>query len=784
MKFFSGVKFRFKKNDSKDFKLFLLSYITIFLIPLITSAFGYLYSYRTIQQDAYLYHSTILHQGKTLYDGIFKQISSDVRVIASASLTTSLGKKADWDSDDMFQVVKLRDELASIKNTNNYIEYAGIYFHKNNSFITNEMRYADPLSYLNLSKMHISLDDFLRQTNQPEGYFIIENEHGSGILYYRNTYFNDHKNKIATAYSIISCKNIAEEFKFYDPNDNSGFFMRNKKDQVLWNTNPDTPIDQIDNAFLSNIKKENSLYISHAKYYVGTIESDILDGQYVIYTPKKILFQNINYLKYIIIVEMILNISLGVFLAYYFTSKNYGPIEKILDLISSQKNSNTDITLTRSYRNLEQSLRQLLLDNQNLKLKLQSSYARNMEGLIVCFMKGLYTHEDKVLEYLNQEAKTFNINNYRIILFSFKDLEKHSLFNTNDKVSDTYDLLIFSVRNVANELLLGETSNGFNLEIDNMVACIVPVQDHEDLNFEHNVHKCIYFLKDTFGLDTFASVSGMHSQWNELPGAYEEAFLAKTHKTFWDNEVNDIVYYQDDSMHDTKRQHSHVFSELQKKLSNYIINKKYDEAFEVLNDLMENSFSKDVRYIRYNQCQASSIISIIMNNLSALEWGEANKDYNIDSQFAYFQRLSNKKSLISLKEEIYKIFNEIIEIQQQKQADRPEWLEKVKDYILKNYHNPDINITHIADKFSMSVSYLGATFKKYEGMSILDYIHSLRIEECKKLLLQDMTLQDCSDAIGYSDVKTLIRAFKRYEGITPGQYRTNVKMTAITSEGK
>jgi len=781
MKFPSNIKFNINRNSSKDFRLFLLSYIIILIIPLVTTAFGYLYSYKTIQQDAYLYHSTLLYQGKTFYDGVFNQISSDVRLISSTSLTTSLGKKTNWDAEDLFQVVKLRDELANIKKNNNYIDYAGVYFHKNKSFISNETRYAEVLAYLHLAKLHISLEDFLGYTTQPEGYFIIDNDAGSTILYYRNTYLNNHRNKIATAYIIISCSKIAEEFKFFAPDDSSGFFMLNHKDQVLWNTNENIPLDLINNDFLSGYNNLKSIYINKIKYCIGSIASDVLDGQYVIYTPYQILFQNINYLKYIIIAETILSTILGILLACYFTRKNYGPIERMLTLISSQKISNTDIEMSRSYNNLEHTLRNLLQDNYNLKLKLRSSNERNMEAMVAGFMKGLYVHEEKVREYLNHEPTTSGIENYRIILFSFKNLENHALFNNNDKFSDTYDLLIFSVRNVTNELLYGEPQNGFNLEIDNMIACIVPVKDQRDMAFQQNVHKCMCFLKDAFGLETYASVSALHSQWSELPTAYDEAFMAKAHKTFWGNEVNDIVYYMDESMHENNRQHSYVFSELQKKLSNLIITKKYDEAFEVLNDIIENCFSKDVRYIRYNQYQASSLISTIMNNISALEWGEANKDYNIDIQFTYLERLSTKKSLLALKNEIYKILNEIIEIQHQKQAGKPEWLEKVKEYIIKNYHNPDINITHIADKFSMSVSYMGGTFRKYEGMSILDYIHTLRIEECKKLLLKDMTLQDCSDAVGYTDVKTFIRAFKRYEGITPGQYRTNAKMSAINN---
>lgn len=781
MKFFLLIKSQFRKS-SKNFKLLLLSYIVIFIIPLVTTASGYWYSYRTIQQDAYLYHSTLLFQGKTFYDEIFKQITSDVRLISSTSLTTSLGKLENWNSEELFQVVKLRDELINIKRNNNYLEHVGIYFHKNKSFVTNEKRYADVVSYLHLEKLHISLDDFLYQTTQPEGYFIIEDENGYNILYYRNAYFSNYKNKIATAYTVISCDNMAQKFKSFAPHEKSGFFFLNNRDQVLWNSNKEVAIDIINNDFLSNIKKLKYLYVNQTKYIIGAISSDILDGQYVIYTPKQILFQNISYLKYIIIAETILSINLGIFLAYYFTRKNYGPIEKILTLISSQKESITDMDISRSYQSLENSLLELLQDNRNLKVKLRDSDAKHMEGLLACFMKGLYTHEDKLLNFLNKESQKFNMKQYRIILFSFKNLEAHSLFDKYDKISDTYDLLIFSVRNVTNELLLNESEHGVHLEIDNMIAYIIPVLNHEDYRFQQNVHKCIYFLKDAFGLETYASISGIHTNWSELPTAYEEAFMANVHKTFWGNEVNDIVYYMDETIHDTKRHHSNVFLEQQRKLSNCIITKKYKEAFDVLNELLENCFSKDVRYIRYNQCQASSIISIIMENLSSFESNEENKSYNIDTQFIYFERLLTTKSLSSLKNEIYQIFNEIIEIQQQKHIDEPEWLVKVKKYIQKNYRNPDINIAHIADKFSMSVSYLGGTFKKVEGISILDFIHMLRIDECKKLLLQDMTLKDCSDEFGYNDVKTLIRAYKRYEGITPGQYRTNTKTMSIVSD--
>ena len=49
-----------------------------------------------------------------------------------------------------------------------------------------------------------------------------------------------------------------------------------------------------------------------------------------------------------------------------------------------------------------------------------------------------------------------------------------------------------------------------------------------------------------------------------------------------------------------------------------------------------------------------------------------------------------------------------------------------------------------------------------------------RLSGCKDLLAQGYAIKDCVAMTGYTDIKTLQRAFKRYEGITPGQYKESV----------
>ncbi|MDR0400738.1 MAG: AraC family transcriptional regulator [Treponema sp.] len=94
-------------------------------------------------------------------------------------------------------------------------------------------------------------------------------------------------------------------------------------------------------------------------------------------------------------------------------------------------------------------------------------------------------------------------------------------------------------------------------------------------------------------------------------------------------------------------------------------------------------------------------------------------------------------------------------------------------YIDENYANMNLSVTLIADHFSLSKSYLFRVFKKGENRGILDYIHQRRVEEAKILLRgSNSGINDIAVKIGYTNGLTLIRAFKRIEGITPTMYRS------------
>ena len=100
------------------------------------------------------------------------------------------------------------------------------------------------------------------------------------------------------------------------------------------------------------------------------------------------------------------------------------------------------------------------------------------------------------------------------------------------------------------------------------------------------------------------------------------------------------------------------------------------------------------------------------------------------------------------------------------------WILAVKDRIRDSYTDPDLNVNSLADAFGKNPSYLSRSFLKLTGTSILDYIHHYRIQEAKILIGRGETLAAAAAAVGYSSILTMTRAFKRYEGTTPGKLKS------------
>jgi YesN/AraC family two-component response regulator len=84
----------------------------------------------------------------------------------------------------------------------------------------------------------------------------------------------------------------------------------------------------------------------------------------------------------------------------------------------------------------------------------------------------------------------------------------------------------------------------------------------------------------------------------------------------------------------------------------------------------------------------------------------------------------------------------------------------------------EITVTQIAELFNYNKDYLSRFFKQKTGMNLIEYIHLLKIANAKDLLTRTtQSIKEVSYSVGIADEKYFLRLFKRYEKVTPTQFR-------------
>ena len=94
-----------------------------------------------------------------------------------------------------------------------------------------------------------------------------------------------------------------------------------------------------------------------------------------------------------------------------------------------------------------------------------------------------------------------------------------------------------------------------------------------------------------------------------------------------------------------------------------------------------------------------------------------------------------------------------------------------QSWIAEHYEQPS-PVASMIQLSGMSERTFVRRFKQATGMSPIEYVHTLRLEEAKQLLeSDDVPVEAIAQEVGYEDAAFFGRLFRRKVGITPTQYR-------------
>lgn len=102
-------------------------------------------------------------------------------------------------------------------------------------------------------------------------------------------------------------------------------------------------------------------------------------------------------------------------------------------------------------------------------------------------------------------------------------------------------------------------------------------------------------------------------------------------------------------------------------------------------------------------------------------------------------------------------------------------------YIDEHYAS-NLTLTEVANYVGVSPSYLSSQFNQVLKLHFVDYIHKVRIDHAKKILIEQPYYKgyEIAELVGYQSVKYFSQMFKKVTGITLNQYRGQAHLPDLT----
>jgi AraC-like DNA-binding protein len=98
-------------------------------------------------------------------------------------------------------------------------------------------------------------------------------------------------------------------------------------------------------------------------------------------------------------------------------------------------------------------------------------------------------------------------------------------------------------------------------------------------------------------------------------------------------------------------------------------------------------------------------------------------------------------------------------------------VKRAKQYILEHFSDPYLNLKKISEFAGITKSHLSHQYAKETGENLRDFLHKVRIEEAKKLLLStNMKVYEVCYKVGYKNVESFSRIFKKLTSFSPNKF--------------
>lgn len=654
-------------------------------------------------------------------------------------------------AEDVYTVRDVLDSVADIANSNKNIESVYIYNKNEDYIISSDRRIVKPEDVFEKSWIseHMSNLDRVMWIQSEE-----VRENGVVVPVISALY------PIASYSSLfdgVIVVNISQErmLKHVDLSENSYVFILSNDKQLLSSLSKTViPYDYFDAVINSiNLRKERqgNFFESFNKSdsLVSYSKSSNNNWSYVSVNPVVEIYSKINrFTNFIFIVALIIFVF-GLVIAYILSRIFYNPIKRLVDDIKKRNKNN--VSFKNEWKYIEGILEETIKQDKKIEELLSKDRLSTKEIILKQIISDAIDNWD---DYYSM----FPYQNYTVVIIDIDDIEDFAKKYSPKEREYVCGLVLKMVSNTINSQI-GYTSEGYYQ--DNSVILVV---NSELCNIKENeelfklIQNEIYIIMNcnvSIAIGVVEEAGNVSNSFNSAKKALSKRFFVGYGKILHANDENIGTVLKDIRLADEKAVYNNLklnqldrIYELVEQVTTWF-SKAENQDYEMAMQAYLFFVASIVKYMNENNIP---IQSICVNNKSI------------------YSDLFHCDTIKKVENYICNICEKIISFQViSDETDR--FKERVLKYVHEKYKT-DIDVYAMANDLNISYSQLRRVFIDYTGDNIVSFANKLRIEKAKEMLIStNKTIIEISLDIGYNNDQSFNRYFKKFEGITPGEYR-------------
>lgn len=756
----------------EDIRLkWFLTYFMILLLPLLLSLLIFIQNITVLKNQS-------SSSAFSMLDNSVKQISywtGECNVlaykVANNNNVSELFRKNSAEKKNYLKLL-IKNDLTSYKNTDSLIEEILIYSPEEDMIISSNTTGTSHLFFAGIKESGYkgTYENWKELFGKSyKGSYIYAPFQGYNTFYYIDTINPDGED--GKGYNIIislSHSVISNKIRTIIGADGD-FVITTPANEILYSTNglfqsgqTQIPVNDRENPSVQRLDS--------GEYMLFHDSAPMNDWRAVYLIPRHVLFSEIVTLQTSMVLSIFLCILLGILFILIAVRKNYKPIREILDVLPEGEEAGEAGYAGQEYTLIQNTIQNAYTELHSVHSKLDKQQKAIRSNMLARIMKGTVTGGAVAEEFLEKNNIRFISNRFGVVVFFLEDISR--LFS-EDEITETeqYDLAVLIIDNVITELC-ERLGCGYVTQVDNMLACLINFSENTSYKEAREgmlkiCREAMEFINQHFDMEITIGTGGVNDDLEGISQGYSQALLSLEYRLVKGTGI--IIDYKEVSSHNDNVEYYYPMNDEQR-FVNFILSGDYEKAVQIADMVID-------RNLEQNAFPIQNVKLLIFDMTGTLYKVIKEMDIENDEERDNLQLMVNSIFECQTIEEVRDGLREVIEflcaaLNEQKGSARNVMVERIKSYVRGHYAEEDLGVSSIAANFGITPNYLSRVFKSVSGQGLLNYIHEVRIEKSKELLLHDMKLstEKIANMVGYNNLSTFNRAFLKYTGNYPKKW--------------